>query len=442
MQTIKLPYTSDSNLLNLLKQYSSVVRFAYNRFLENKSEKDIRLLTKELNNIELLNSWLTQCAIRDAKAIQERFQEQKVIFGGKYLFKQRLQNKISKEAFEIKRLSTLTSQGEMQYLGNRLFKLDITNQQIKFVINHRKRNKQNQQFILHLPHLRKSYRQQLLQLEELCKTGTQSFTVKLTTTHICISFEPIKQEIQNLIDSRYIGIDLNPVRIGMSVVYDDEVVEVKQYETSCIIDEFRHKKLASSSYEAKYYQNKLVHETYEIAKKIAAIAAHHKCKYVFIEQLQFQQQVSSKHAGERRFNRYTKNLWKKTSFIQNLSKRLKQMGIKLLEVGAAYTSVIGNFKYEYSDACNASIEIARRGYELRVLKKKNRYYPPLEVKHLWKEMATSCKTWKELFSKAKNLKLSYRVSLDEAMHLFNVFEMNHTVRSKVLVYSSSQKCLI
>jgi predicted transposase len=156
----------------LFKQYSSVVRFAYNRFLENKSEKDIRLLTKELNNIELLNSWLTQCAIRDAKAIQERFQEQKVIFGGKYLFKQRLQNKISKEAFEIKRLSTLTSQGEMQYLGNRLFKLDIANQQIKFVINHRKRNKQNQQFILHLPHLRKSYRQQLLQLEELCKSGT------------------------------------------------------------------------------------------------------------------------------------------------------------------------------------------------------------------------------------------------------------------------------
>ena len=80
---------------------------------------------------------------------------------------------------------------------------------------------------------------------------------------------------------------MNPARIGMSVVYDDEVVEAKQYELSCIIDEFRHKKLASSSVEAKYYQNKLVHETYEIAKKIAAIAAHHKCKYVFIEQLQF-----------------------------------------------------------------------------------------------------------------------------------------------------------
>ena len=79
MQTIKLPYTSDSNLLNLFKQYSSVVRFAYNRLFENQSEKDIRLLTKELNNIELLNSWLTQCAIRDAKAIQERFQEQKVL---------------------------------------------------------------------------------------------------------------------------------------------------------------------------------------------------------------------------------------------------------------------------------------------------------------------------------------------------------------------------
>ena len=141
-----------------------------------------------------------------------------------------------------------------------------------------------------------------------------------------------------MIDSRYIGIDLNPARVGISVVYDDEVVEVKQYETSRIIDEFISKKLASSSDKAKHYQNKLLHETYEIAKKIAAIAAHHKCKYVFIEQLQFQQEVANKYA--KKFNRLTKNLWKKTSFIQNLSKRLKQMGIKLLEVGAAYTSVI------------------------------------------------------------------------------------------------------
>ena len=97
MKTIKLPYKTNEDLTSILKQYSSVVRYSYNRFLDGKTEKDIRELTKSLNNIDLLNSWLVQCGIKDGKAIQTRFKNEKVIFGGKFNLINRLKNKITKE---------------------------------------------------------------------------------------------------------------------------------------------------------------------------------------------------------------------------------------------------------------------------------------------------------------------------------------------------------
>lgn len=68
MITIKIPYKTDklNDIEDLMRQYSNVVRYSYNRFKENKSEKEISLLTKTLNNINDLNSWFIQCAIKDA----------------------------------------------------------------------------------------------------------------------------------------------------------------------------------------------------------------------------------------------------------------------------------------------------------------------------------------------------------------------------------------
>jgi len=83
MKTIKLPYKSSKDLMPIIKQYSSIVRYSYNLFIEGDEEKEVRYLTKSLSNIDLLNSWSIQCAIKDAKAIHTRFKGEKVIFGGK-----------------------------------------------------------------------------------------------------------------------------------------------------------------------------------------------------------------------------------------------------------------------------------------------------------------------------------------------------------------------
>jgi predicted transposase len=46
MITIKLPYKTSEDLIPILKQYSSIVRYSYNRFLEGKTEKEVRKLIK------------------------------------------------------------------------------------------------------------------------------------------------------------------------------------------------------------------------------------------------------------------------------------------------------------------------------------------------------------------------------------------------------------
>ena len=47
MITIKLPYKTEfNNIQKLQQQYSNVVRFAYNRFLENKKQIEVRSLQK------------------------------------------------------------------------------------------------------------------------------------------------------------------------------------------------------------------------------------------------------------------------------------------------------------------------------------------------------------------------------------------------------------
>ena len=43
------------------------------------------------------------------------------------------------------------------------------------------------------------------------------------------------------------------------------------------------------------------------------------------------------------------------------------------------------------------------------------------------------KEWKELFNKLKNLKLKYRVSLNEVKHEFKVFKQN-SYKSKTIKY--------
>ena len=428
MKTIKLPYKTTEDLTSILKQYSNVVRYSYNRFLECKTEKDIRELSKSMKSIDLLNSWLIQCGIKDGKAIKTRFKNEKIIFGGKYNLINRLKNKITKEDYLLKRVLPINIQGEELKQGNRSFKLDIIeNNQIIFKLS------KNKHIRLELPNLRNNIKKELFNLQQLneVKQNQKGYTysIRFDLKNIYISFEEFKTEQIKLNENRYIGIDLNPDTIGLSVLENDKVIHTQEFSLNPIFSKILNEKLSSNSDRMKYFQNKLKFETFEISKSISLIANQFNCKSVFIEDLHFKGSSQIKIS-----NRKNKNLWKRDLFINNLTKRLNILNIKLYSVNPAYSSFIGNLQYNYTDAVNASIEIARRGYEYRIKKNKTGFYPVLLVKHQWKEMATKFTDWKKFFIEVKNLKLKYRVSLDEVKYKFNVFQQNSSHNSMVLNY--------
>ena len=409
----------------------------YNRLIDDEIQlKDLYQYTKcTMNNIPDINSVMLSSAIYEAKALFKRFEDKpNIIFGGKFNFKQRCNTKLTKEEFRQKRLLPLNILGDALSRGNRYFNLNIIDENfIEFKLNKR------EHFILHLPKLHQNIKKQLCKLQQLNeimqKEKGYCFSVKLAEKYIYISFEEFKSEQPiNLIENRYIGIDLNPMEIGISICEinnDDKPIKILssyKFDFSKIINQIQNLKEASNSKTNVHLNNKLNFEILQISKRIHNISKQWNCKYIFVEELNFKSKTNSIN---KQFNRLVKNLWKRNKFIQNLNKRCSINNQKLIEVNPAYSSLIGNLQYNYVDSINASIEIGRRGYETKILKKRDKFYPAINLKstflHQWKEMENVIidKSWKEIYLSLKNSKIKYRVSLDECLHEFKVFSLNN-----------------
>jgi hypothetical protein len=406
MITLKLPYKSEFNFLELNKEYSKIKRISYNLFRKGTKEKEIRSFIKNNIKLNFCDSWITQCAILEGKESHKRFPDKNIIFGGKYNFKQRCLNKITNEEFKLKRISPLNIQGEILQKGNRKFQLDLSNNQIIFKLKHKQHHK------LILPKLKNNYKKYLSKLEELSKSKQITYSVRVDFNNIYISFdlsELSKQEIKNNSDV-YCGIDLNPTNIGISIVKDKNIIHTQMYEFKSLTEK---SKESSDSKKSKYLHNKLKFETIEICKNIVDVCKHHKVNFIFIEQLKFDKKFSNKNQ-----NRLCGNKWLRTLFNTNLSKRCSLENINLFKVNSCYSSIIGNLQNNFIDSVNASLEIGRRGYEC-IIRKTKQFYPEFNIKdsilHQWKEMGIEkIKNWKNLFLWLKNNpKLRYRIDFSE-----------------------------
>lgn len=438
MITLKLPYItnsdSDRNLISeIRRQYSVVVRSAYNRFHSGLKQKEVRDYCKTLKNIDLLNSWLLQCGVMEGQQLQTRNKANKVVFGGKKWLKLRSQDKITKEEWATRRLLPLNIQGELLHKGNRSFDFSSLASENKVVFKVNRKT----HLELQIPHQRKNYQRKLQLIENLTATKDLTVSVRLTDKFIYLSYDEPKSEVIALEDDSYMGIDLNPNHIGVSIFKGTQVVHTQSFDFSKLTSVITHEHNSSHSSRFKHLNNKLQHETIIASKVIANLAKDFKCKFVFIEDLK---KIDTNDSGlGTRFNRMTRNLWKRGIFESSLQKRLSLANIKMFKVNPAYSSFIGNLQHNYFDPCNAACEIARRGYEVIILKNK-KFYPDLSViktsiMNLWKEdIIEGCKSWKELFTKVKNSKLRYRVPLESCD--FRRFKML-SKRSRVEIYRFS-----
>ena len=433
MITLKIPYaTSETNTLeinNLRKEFSSVLRFSYNRSLEKLSQKQIRESIKSLSNVSLLGSWITQCAVMEGLSIHKRNKDKKVIFGGAKTFIQRLKNQITGEEFKTKRLSPLTIQGEKIQKGNRSFDFNnLSENKLTFKVN------KTNHLELELQKMNKNYRKKLIFIQERSLSKELTVTVSLNDRYVYFTYEePKKQDISQLNKNRYVGIDLNPNFIGLSVREridnEDVILHTKMFNLRQLTKPITSETNSSDSVRFKYLNNKLKNETILVAKQIERLLLKYQCGFCFIEDLK---DIHKANLGKGHYiNRLTKNLWKRDYFVKNLTKRCQLIGCKLLKVNPMYTSVIGNLQHNFVDPVNASLEVGRRGYNVIILKNKQ-FYPEFRLNDLWKKQLSALESWKKVFVEVKNSKLRYRISLEECKLPFKVFKMD-SVKSKVLV---------
>ena len=397
MITIKLPYKSEYNITDLMRQYTILIKSCYNRLLKGFNEKEIRLYLKSLNSIDDLDSRFIENAIIDGKAIQR---ENKVIFN-RFNFIKRTKDKISKDEFRENKYLPIVNYGETQQYGNRKFKLDLTNNKIIFKLN------KDKHIDINLPKLKQNYKKELQKIQLLMELKELKVSFKLDRKYVYISYEPIKTNKSLILkDNRIIGLDLNPNNIGISIL------EFKDNDYKIIYNSF------IDLYENnKLNKNKKDYNIIMISKQIIQLMKSYHVRNISIEDLNIK---SKNHNKGKKYNKLCNNDWNRNLFVNNLIKRCSIEGINVYNINPAYTSVIGNLKYEYCDPVNASIEVARRGYQFNKMYIKNSFYPKFSLKNQWnqwkKDVGLFTEDWKDFYKHLKTLDLKYRVPINKLVY--------------------------
>jgi len=483
MITIKLPYTSSKSnkeiILKLMKQQNSCMHHIFNKIKNSENslnQKDLTVLVNSMNNINEIDSWFKQSAVfvanskygalkENVKQIENYNKENpsnkkkvpnSVLFGGKKLFIDRVLKKIKKKDFKLMRLDPLISVGEACKEGNRKYLFDvIENNLIMFYPDRRT------EIEIRLPKLRKNYKRDLYKIQNLVENKKMPVQIGIDLSHIYISYDEnnLKENVCCPIYKRFMAIDMNPNEIGYSIVdWIDEnnfnIVTTGILSIRKINDEQFKLRAPSNDPRNIYLNNKREYEIFEISKELAEIARHYQVSAFGLENLDL---YSKDYTKGNKNNRLINNFWAYNIFSKNLIKRLVINGIKYYEVPAAYSSFIGNLIHNnYPDAAAASIEINRRVYlsfmgdvstkarvkfhglkknKIKARPKKIAIFPEfkgvkdalihtLEVMNLRPlKSLTDSDSWKDLYSKVKNFKLRYRVSLD--LFKFEVFSLGN-----------------
>ena len=401
---LKLRYNITDDIRIFQQKYSNVVRYAFNRFMDDCTRIQVFNLIKKLNNVNELDvTWRREAAkLAEALAITTKKKdkdEQKVIFGGKSNFYNRLKGKISHETFiENKKLFYISCEGsKADNKGNRKFKFDINTLNGSVKLNNKvvsfsciKQNKTNMNIL----------RQAIM----LAENGEIGLTYRLNGEYfyICVDLEKLTFDRYNVCKNTTLAIDMNPNYIGLCIINpNDKIIHKQVYDLSKIKN-----------------NNKRDYELTQIAISIAKLCKHYRVEMVGYEKLKI---YSSNKGKGRRFNKQVNNDWHRCIFVNSLHKWLGIINCKWVEIIPEYSSYIGCIMYENeTDSIAASIELNRRLREYKSIyidktkSKGNIVYPLFTMSHFnrWKESLDDrvFKDWKESYQWFKETKHSYRLT--------------------------------
>ena len=373
----------DPVFLELLSKFNNVIRYSYNRRVKDHITKQSeleKLVKSSMKNIECLDaSWIKEAVKKSTELTTDR----KLYFGGKSSFLKRKYKKVDK----LDKNMPLEMRGSCLDKGNRKAKL-IGN---IFVF------KPSKGLEFHIPlNLSKNERQMLDIIQEESKLSKNYFNFKISKEEICISFnEPVLCE-HEFKKSRYLGVDLNPNWIAISIM-DSGTKEV-------------YKELIDLRLLNKQDRNKKRYELSVLNKHIINLCRHYQVEYVCLEDLNIRS--SNKNLGKS-YNKLVNNDWNRNFLVKNLKKWLNINSIKWLEVNPFYTSFIGQVKNDKDyDPIAASKEVAFRGYlmvqGINIKNYVDQFLSGSVTTH-WKEMLPDANTFKDLYDwSKKKSKNSYR----------------------------------
>lgn len=425
MISVKCKITNNVQIGEYIRQYGSVMRYAYNRFFkEKKGISEVYHLCKSLSNTQLLDASFKEFAVMEAHQIfksQETRGQKKVIFGGRKNFWKVKFHKEGKEILEKNKFFYTIGRSKT-FRGNRKFNFDLKNNKVVF------KPERNVKIPIEFS-VPGNYRKLMDKAQELTQLGELPVSVKVSNEHIIFMIDEsiIKEVRHQPIKGRVLAIDSNPQFIGISVSDEKKVIHKQVFDLRNLSGESSHKRR---------------HETFSIAKAIAELAKHFRCELVGFEKLTIQ---AKDHKKGKVFNRKVNNLWNRAKFFENLQKWLTIFDISSVQVAPEYSSFIGQISHpEDTDSVAASLELGRRArlfHRIFIAKSDKKIpitYPELRNDMLqatrWKEMlgSKSFVNWKCLWNFIKKSKSSYRFLYDDWIKIQspNVFRYK-SLKSKV-----------
>lgn len=463
--TLKIKYSCKSDedsllIQNYIKNYNNVLRFTYNRKVDNPSITDVELnaLQKGMNNV-FLGCWFLSSARVEVKEMLKSIDElnkvndeehqvdkKRIIFGSKKLFIDRCRGLISRENYLDEKQHAVYSVGEYNQKGNRYFRISSDS-----LIIFQPNNKTHVE--LHVSEINKKYKSYIRRLIDLQNNKLIPITYKLDTNYIYVTFDLnyIKEYKEYLpIRNRVFAIDMNPNYIGYSVVdWKDEtnynVISSGMFSLKPLNDKRNSLHISSSDDKHSYFTNKRKYEIIEIAHQLVKLCKHFKCELFSIEKLSMKS--SDKERGKK-YNKLVNNQWFRNVFVQQIEKMAKSMHIHLIKVKPEYSSFVGNILYRkenLADPVLSSIEIGRRAYEFNLQycvnsksHKKNIIFPDFDLnkttiqKSLEElEYCGQVKSWIDLYSEMKKSKFKYRLLLED-LPSSRVSSINYNKRRMIL----------
>ena len=185
----------------------------------------------------------------------------------------------------------------------------------------------------------------------------------------------LAQKQAKFIPGRVLAFDSNPNYLGVVIKQGTNLIHKEIINLS----ELNKKQISN---------NKKKYEKHCIAKYLVELAKHYQCEAIAIEKLNIKSKNNNKGKN---YNRLVNNTWHRTIIRAGIIKHSCLQGIKVKEIIAAYSSVIGCLMHPNEvDSIAAAIEIADRASNALSGKRYNIKPDTIKFDQLptqWKEMA-------------------------------------------------------